>query len=259
MNSADAVAEAELRLAQAITAREQLEVQLRLAQDQTRRALDELDQFAYITSHDLQAPLRNVAGFSQLLSRRYAAQLDADGREFLQFIEQGVGEMQGLVRGLLALSRIGRGDEPAERLPLLEPLQTALAALDPVIRQSAAHIQIGPLPVVMARASLMVQLFQNLVGNALKFRQPQVAPVVRISALRSGASWQLRVADNGIGIAHEQLEHIFAVFRRLHGGEAYQGSGMGLALCRKIAHQHGGRIWAESDGTGATFLLELPA
>ncbi len=258
MKTPDELEEANARLRAEVAAREAAEEDLRRSLADLNRAVHELEQFAYITSHDLQAPLRNIAGFSQLLSRRYTQKLDGDALEFLQFIEQGVRQMQALIKDLLLLSRVGRTEARAERRPLDEALRSALSTLKQDIVARDAHVEFGPMPDVPAVQSLLVQLFQNLVGNAIKFQKPGARPEVRIAAEREEKFAHLTIKDNGIGIAADQLENIFAVFRRLHSSDEYEGTGIGLAICRKIVQHHRGEIWAESDGSGTTFHIRLP-
>jgi two-component system, chemotaxis family, sensor kinase Cph1 len=258
MKTPEELEAANARLRDEVRARETAEEDLRRSLADLNRAVHELEQFAYITSHDLQAPLRNIAGFSQLLSRRYTQKLDGDALEFLQFIEQGVRQMQALIQDLLQLSRVGRTEARPERRPLDESLRTALSTLKPEITARDAQVEFGPLPDVPAVQSLMVQLFQNLVGNAIKFQKPGSRPHVRITAEREDKSVHLRIQDNGIGVAKDQLENIFAVFRRLHSADEYEGTGIGLAICRKIVQHHRGEIWAESEGAGLTVHVRLP-
>jgi two-component system, chemotaxis family, sensor kinase Cph1 len=250
--------EANQKLHAEVKAREAAEEELKKSLADLSRAVRELEQFAYITSHDLQAPLRNIAGFSQLLTRRYQTKLDGDALEFLNFIDAGVRQMQLLIRDLLTLSRVGRTEGKPEARPLDESIRTAMAAVQSDIEKSGAKIEVGPMPEVPAVQTLMVQLFQNLIGNAVKFHKPGATPLVKISAEKEGPDWHIRVTDNGIGIAADQLENVFAVFRRLHSAEEFEGTGIGLAICRKIVQHHRGEIWAESAGQGATFHVRLP-
>lgn len=260
MKTPEELEAANARLREEVLAREAAQDDFRRSLADLNRAVHELEQFAYITSHDLQAPLRNIAGFSQLLSRRYTQKLDGDALEFLQYIEQGVRQMQALIQDLLQLSRIGRTEARPERRPLDESLRNALNTLKPEINARDARIEFGPMPDVPAVQSLMVQLFQNLIGNAIKFQKPGNQPVVRISAEREDKFLHLRIQDNGIGVGKDQLENIFAVFRRLHSADEYEGTGIGLAICRKIVQHHRGEIWAESEseGAGMTVHVRLP-
>lgn len=244
-----------------MAAREVAERELRRSLTDLNRAVAELEQFAYIASHDLQAPLRNIAGFVQLLERRYRERLEGDGLEFLDFIGQGVRQMKALIEDLLALSRVGRGAESRlEPRPLAATLEEALKPLSAQIASSGAEIVHGELPVVLAEHRLLGQLFQNLIGNALKFQAPGAQARIEIRCASEGERWHLRIADNGIGIPPAQLEAVFAIFRRLHPQDEYEGSGIGLAICRKIAAYHGGELYAtsEGEGRGSQFHLLLP-
>jgi signal transduction histidine kinase len=259
MRTPEELEEANRKLQAEVKAREAAEEELKKSLADLSRAVRELEQFAYITSHDLQAPLRNIAGFSQLLTRRYQTKLDGDALEFLNFIDAGVRQMQLLIRDLLILSRVGRTEGKPDARSLDEPIRSALSAVQADIEKSGAKIEVGPMPEVPAVQTLVTQLFQNLIANAVKFQKPGTKPVVKISAEREGRYWHVRVEDNGIGIASDQLENIFAVFRRLHSAEEYEGTGIGLAICRKIVQHHRGEIWAESNGTnGSTFHVKLP-
>lgn len=249
------------QLSTEISAREQAEQELRRSLTDLNRAVTELEQFAYIASHDLQAPLRNIAGFVQLLEKRHREKLDGDALEFLDFIGQGVRQMKSLIEDLLALSRVGRAsDTKLERHPLAETIQHALKPLNPLLRERGGEVVVQPLPTVLGEHRLLSQLFQNLIGNAIKFQQPGNPPRVEISAGAEGERWHIRVRDNGIGIPPNQLEAVFAIFRRLHPQDEYEGSGIGLAICRKIASFHGGELTASSagEGQGSEFHLWLP-
>ena len=223
------------------------------------RSNRDLEQFAYIASHDLQEPLRMVATFTQLLQEGYRGRLDAQADEFIRYAADGATRMQHLIRDLLAFSRIGSGARELQRVDSTHALERAVANLHALREEAGARIEAGALPAVLANPILLVQLFQNLVGNALKFRGEQ-PPVVRVSARRDGPLWEFAVADNGIGIAPAHHERIFGLFKRLHSHEAYPGTGIGLALCRKIVEHHGGLIRVESaPGRGATFYFTAQA
>lgn len=260
MRTPEELETANLRLREEIKLREGAETDLRRSLIEYKRAVQELEQFAYITSHDLQAPLRNVAGFSQLLTRRHRDKLSGDAVEFLDFIDKGVRQMQSLITDLLALSRVGRGDSSFARASLEGSLKKALASLKPALESRGATVVLDDsMPEIKADHGLLTQLFQNLIDNATKFHRPGVAPVVRVSAWPEGGQWHIVVKDNGIGVPADQLETIFAVFRRLHHADDYEGTGIGLAICRKIASHHGGEIWAESKvGEGTEFHIRLP-
>lgn len=226
--------------------------------EQLARSNAELEQFAYICSHDLQEPLRMVSSFLSLLDERYHDQLDERGRDFVRRAIEGSSRMQKLVRDILAFSRVGRGEHAEEILPLDEVVDEALANLQTAIEQAGARIERGPLPKVRANRLQCVQLYQNLIGNALKFRGDE-APVVRLTARLEGYRWVLAVSDNGIGIDPAHHRRIFQVFQRLHGRDQFEGTGIGLSLCQKIVLAHGGTLTVESQvGQGATFRFSLP-
>jgi light-regulated signal transduction histidine kinase (bacteriophytochrome) len=231
----------------------------RIAQRELARSNAELEQFAYVASHDLQEPLRMVASFTQLLAKRYRAKLDADADEFIGFAVDGAQRMQLLLNDLLAYSRVGTRGKPLEPIDCNDVLQEAMANLTTAIEESHAEIHAGPLPKVAGDEVQMLQLFQNLVGNALKFRNPEQQPQIQISAQREGANWVFAIRDNGIGIAAEHQSRIFLIFQRLHQRHEYPGTGIGLALCKKVIERHGGRIWVESEpGQGSTFYFTIP-
>lgn len=259
MRTSEELAEANQRLREEIASRELAEEDLRRTLEELKAAVHELEQFAYITSHDLQAPLRTISGFSQLLIHRYRTKFDGDGLEFLDYIDKGTRQMQTLIQDLLALSRVGRTDPSAfERRPLAESVTKAVQGLQEQINRSGAEIVFGTLPEITANHGLIQQLLHNLIGNAIKFQKPAVRPRVQIAIERIGENWELVIADNGIGIPADQLDSIFAIFRRLHPPELYEGTGIGLAICKKIVSYHGGEIWATSDEQGAQFHIRLP-
>jgi PAS domain S-box-containing protein len=218
----------------------------------------ELEQFAYVASHDLQEPLRMVTSYVQLLAKRYQGKLDSNADDFMNFAVEGAMRMWNLIKDLLAYSRVGTRGHSFEPINCETILQAALANLKVTIEESGAVVTHDSLPTVMADSSQLVQLFQNLIGNAIKFvgKDP---PRVHVSARGSGNGWTFSVRDNGIGIAPEFAERIFIIFQRLHGRQQYPGTGIGLAVCKKIVERHGGRIWVESElGKGATFYFTLP-
>ncbi len=222
-----------------------------------RRSNGELEQFAYVASHDLQEPLRKVASFCQALQSRYHGQLDERADQYIDFAVDGAKRMQVLINDLLAFSRVGRRGALRELVGLDEVLSAARSALAEVLKETGTRIEAGELPVVNGDRTLLTSLFQNLIANAVKFRGAD-SPVVRIAAQRTGDEWELSFADNGIGVETEYAERIFLIFQRLHSREAYDGSGIGLALCRKIVEYHGGRIWLDTDHkAGACFRLTL--
>jgi len=223
-----------------------------------KRSNEELQQFAYVASHDLQEPLRAVASFTQLLSERYKGKLDKDADEFIAFAVGGANRMQTLINDLLSYSRLETRGKPPEPTDSHDALGRALANLGTAIRESGALVTNDDLPMVKADEGQLVQLFQNLIGNAIKFRG-QEPPRVHISAVSKGNEWLFSVRDNGIGIAQEYQERIFTIFQRLHSREEYPGTGIGLALCKRIVERQGGTIRVESEpGSGSTFLFTLP-
>jgi signal transduction histidine kinase len=223
-----------------------------------RRSNEELQQFANVASHDLQEPLRMVSSFVQLLERQYKDKLDDRAREYIAFAVDGTHRMKTLINDLLAYSRVGTREKPPEPADCEAVLRDALKNLQASIGECGAAITHDPLPTVIADRAQLVQLLQNLVGNAVKYRGPQ-APCVHISARQEGRAWVFSVRDNGIGIDKQYWDRIFIIFQRLHTAAEYPGTGIGLAICKKIIDRHGGRIWVESDpGQGATFYFSLP-
>ncbi len=219
----------------------------------------ELEQFAYVASHDLQEPLRMVGSYTQLLARRYKDKLDDDANEFIGYAVDGATRMQALINDLLALSRIGTHGKAMELCESGLALERALANLRLAIQESGAVVTHDAMPKLVADISQLTQLFQNLIGNALKFRGEH-PPAVHIGLQRQSGDWVFSIRDNGIGIAPEYFERIFVIFQRLHGKQEYPGTGIGLAVCRKIVERHGGQIWLESKpGEGTTFYFKLSA
>ncbi len=225
-----------------------------------QRSNEELQRFAYVASHDLQEPLRSIVSFSQLLERRYKGQLDQDADEFIAFIIEGGNRMQRLIEDLLQLSRIETKAKPLVPTDAGEVVSDALRLMETSIREAGATVSVGELPTIRADAAQLAQVVTNLVGNALKYRRPDVPPEVRISAERAGAFWRFAVRDNGIGIEKEYFDRIFIIFQRLHTRDEYEGTGIGLAVARKIVDRHGGKVWVESaPGEGSTFFFTVPA
>ena len=228
------------------------------AQEELARSNRDLEQFAYVASHDLQEPLRMVATYTQLLAERYKGKLDGDADKYIHYAVDGALRMQKLVQDLLAFSRVGRQGLTLSSTDCNTVLQAGLKNLEAAIQESGAVVQHDQLPVVMADSSQLVQVFQNLIGNAIKFRGSE-PPVIHVNAAAKGKEWVFAVADNGIGIAPEHAEDVFVIFRRLHTHAEYPGSGIGLSICKKIIEQHRGRIWVESElGRGSTFKFTLP-
>ena len=223
------------------------------------RSNSELQQFAYVASHDLQEPLRMVASFTQLLAKRYKDKLDDDARDFMNYAVDGATRMQALISDLLNYSRIGTQGKALALTDSDALFKWVLDSLQFRIEESGAVIVRDPLPMVMADPQQLGQLFQNLLTNAIKFRG-EVPPNVRISTERDGKNWKISVRDNGIGISQEHAERIFVIFQRLHTKTEYPGTGIGLAICKKVVERHGGRIWIEpSPGGGTTFCFTIPA
>ncbi|GAA2133347.1 sensor histidine kinase [Actinomadura napierensis] len=229
-----------------------------------RRSNAELEQFAYVASHDLQEPLRKVASFCQMLDRRYGDQLDERGRQYVAFAVDGAKRMQALINDLLGFSRVGRMARPEDAIDLNEVAGQAVDNLGSLIEETGARVEIAAdLPTVPGERTQLTQLFQNLVGNAIKFRRPDVAPHVAVDVRREGDEWLFTCADNGIGIEPRYADRIFLIFQRLHPRDEYTGTGIGLALCKKIVEYHGGRIWLDEDergekDPGTTFHWTLP-
>jgi len=232
---------------------------LKARTEELARSNRELEQFAYVASHDLQEPLRMVASYTQLLARRYKGKLDADADEFIGFAVDGATRMQALINDLLKLSRVGTRGKPLAATDCGKVVAAALANLDVAIRETGAVVERDAMPAVLGDETQLIQLFQNLIGNALKFIRPDTPPRIRIGARRIGRAWECSVGDNGIGIAPEYFDRIFIIFQRLHSKAEYPGTGIGLSLCKKIVERHGGRIWVESrPGEGTTFFFTLP-
>ncbi len=252
-----AIQEQNLLLQKEICNRQRVESALLKSNQELARSNAELEQFAYVASHDLQAPLATIASYAQLLEKRYKDQLDSQANKFIGNIVQGCTRMQTLIDDLLEYSRVGRSQKPFKPSNCNQVVEQALANLQAVIRDTQAVVSYGELPVVNGDISQLVQLFQNLVGNAIKYRQ-DAPPAVCISACKQQDSWLFSVSDNGIGIAAQHQERIFQIFQRLHTQKEYSGTGIGLAICQKIVERHGGRIWVESEsGQGSTFHFTI--
>jgi len=229
-------------------------------EEELRRSNAELEQFAYVASHDLQEPLRTVTSFSQLLASRYAGQIDEKGQLYVRLISEGTTRMAQLLQDLLAFSRVASEAGTPRPVDMAVILAQVVQDLDTQLGRTGARLAVGELPDVLGDASQLRQLFQNLIGNALKFSHPERTPVVRLEARRDGEMVRFSVSDNGIGIAPEYFERIFTIFQRLHTRQKYEGSGIGLSITRKIVERHGGQVWVESTpDVGTTFFFTLPA
>ncbi|MEU6924417.1 MULTISPECIES: sensor histidine kinase [unclassified Streptomyces] len=258
---AAAVEDMRRRIVGELAASQEREKLLAEQAQELRRSNAELEQFAYVASHDLQEPLRKVASFCRLLEKRAAASLDDRARQYIDYAVDGATRMQVLIDDLLTFSRVGRVHDKWKPVGLDRTLDRALADLALVVEESGAVVvREGPLPEVTGDATALSMVWQNLIGNAVKFRRPDVPCRITVGCVREGEDWHFLVADNGIGIAPESAQKVFVIFQRLHGRDAYEGTGIGLALCRKIVEFHGGRIWLDeepSEGTRIRFTLPV--
>ena len=241
-----------------VSERMQVQQELTRKLEELARSNAELEQFAYVASHDLQEPLRMVASYTQLLGRRYQGKLDANADEFIGFAVDGATRMQQLIEDLLSYSRLTTRGKALTWTEAGAACNAAIGNLQESIKDSNAIVSVGPLPSVFADASQLTALFQNLIGNAIKYSNER-RPEIRVDAVPQGDEWVFSVQDNGIGIEQQYFERIFQMFQRLHSRKDYPGTGIGLAVCKKIVERHGGRIWLESQpGQGSTFLLTIP-
>jgi signal transduction histidine kinase len=249
----------EIRVAERTAELEQRTRELEARSAELQKSNADLTQFAYVASHDLQEPLRMVGSYMGLLERRYGPRLDENARKYIQFAIEGAQRMQALIHDLLMYSRAGTQPLEKQHVASRKTVEQALANLAIAIRETSANVSYGDLPEVEADEVKLTQVFQNLIGNAMKFHRPEVAPDVTVTAKRSGNSWEFAVRDNGVGFDQKYCDRIFEVFQRLHGVGRYPGNGIGLAICRRIIEHHGGRLWAESTpGAGSTFFFTLP-
>ena len=231
---------------------------MRSLAEELAQSNQELQQFAYVASHDLKEPLRMVTGYTQLLARRYKGKLDVDADEFIGYAVDAAARMQTLIDNLLAYSRVGRRGKKFRPADCEAVFGRALNNLGAAVEESGASVKHDPLPTVMADETQLDQLFQNLIGNAIKFCDKH-APRVEVKAEPRGSEWVFAVSDNGIGIEPRYHNRVFEMFQRLHLREEYAGTGIGLAICKKIVERHGGRIWVDSiPGEGSTFCFTLP-
>jgi light-regulated signal transduction histidine kinase (bacteriophytochrome) len=241
------------RLNREVEIRKKIEANLQDYTTELKLKNQELEQFAYVASHDLQEPLRMISSFTQLLGRKYRGNLDKEAEEYIAFTIEGATRMQQLINDLLAYSRIGTRGKEFKTINFEEIIQKAIYNLSLTIQETGAEIKFGPMPTITGDDSQLVQLIQNLISNAIKFRKEGITPVINITAKKEPSHYIFTVADNGIGIAMEHKERIFQIFQRLHTRDKYPGTGIGLAICKKIVERHNGEIWVESEkGMGGT-------
>jgi len=222
------------------------------------RSNTELEQFAYIASHDLREPLRKIKSYTELLAEDYQHQLDEKADKYINYITDGASRMQVLISDLLTYSRVGKGDLIVEPTGLESIVEQVLQDLSLTIKENDARVTVKPLPTLLANPQQMTQLFQNLIANAIRYRR-EATPTILIQSEFKDNQWLISVQDNGIGIKSQNFERIFAIFQRLHSRDKYPGTGIGLAVCQKIVERHRGHIWVESEfGVGTTFLFTLP-
>ena len=254
---------APIRLAgsiQDISRRKESEERLQLRTRELQRSNEELKQFAYVASHDLQEPLRAVSGFCELLREDYGDQLDAKGKEFINHAVSGAHRMQTLIQALLQYSRVATRAQEFEITDCNHIVNVAIENLQVALEEAQGEVHSNSLPTVMADSTQLMQLFQNLISNAVRFRRAEAPPRITVSAERDGMEWKFEVRDNGIGIDPQHCDRIFAVFQRLNPREEYEGTGIGLAICKRVVERHGGRIWCESQsGAGTSVYFTLPA
>ena len=251
-------AQYEIAIFDDITSRKQAEAALRGAHDELARSNAELEQFAYVASHDLQEPLRMVASYTQLLGKRYGERLEGDAKEFMAYIVDGAGRMKQLIEDLLAYSRVGTRGKDFRSVKLETAVERARTNLRAALQESGGELTHDALPEVWGDETQLVQLLQNLAGNALKFRG-EAKPRVHVSCTVKDNEYEIAVKDNGIGIEAQYFERIFMVFQRLHDKGQYPGTGIGLAICKKVVDRHGGHLRVESaPGKGSTFYFTLP-
>jgi light-regulated signal transduction histidine kinase (bacteriophytochrome) len=233
-------------------------IELARANEALEQSNIELQQFAYVASHDLQSPLRAVSGFAELLEHDYQGKLDEQANKYLEWIVEGTNRMQALIKDLLTFSQVESRAAPFEQTSLNEVFDQVVADLGPSIADSSGQVMRGDLPSVKGDRFQLSQLLHNLIGNALKYRG-DLPPCVDVWAENSGSEWTVGVRDNGIGIDAKYHDQVFEIFRRLHTEDEYPGTGIGLAVCRRIVDRHGGRIWVESEyGQGSTFRFTIP-
>jgi light-regulated signal transduction histidine kinase (bacteriophytochrome) len=246
-------------IAQDITERRRMTEELKLNVQKLARSNDELERFAYVASHDLQEPLRMVASFTQLLAKRYSGRLDETADRYMNYAVDGAKRMQQLIADLLAYSRVDNKEIDLRQIDCAAVVLDAMRNLQVAIKESGAVIDWDQLPSLWADQGELTQLFQNLLANAIKFKQKDECPRIHISSVDSGEEWIISVQDNGIGIDARYAERVFQIFQRLHTRQEYPGTGIGLAVCKKVVERHGGKLWVESEpGAGSTFRFTIP-
>jgi PAS domain S-box-containing protein len=247
------------KIARDITERKKAEAEQERIEDELRRANQDLEQFAFSASHDLQEPLRSVKIYSELLTKDYGDAIQGEGQEYLMHLRSGATRMETLVRDLLSYTRVSKFEKPVESANASDELSSTIGGMAGLIADAGARITADPLPSVRVHAVHLQQLFQNLISNAVKYRSPDRPAAVHVTAESENGNWVFAVSDNGIGIDPEYKETIFGLFKRLHTSDEYSGTGIGLAICRRIVDRYGGRIWVESElGKGSTFRFTLP-
>jgi PAS domain S-box-containing protein len=246
-------------VARDITTRRVAEAVIARQSEDLRRSNDELRQFAYVASHDLSEPLRTISGYVELLARRYRGQIDDDADRFIQHTVDGCNRMRRLIDDLLAYSQAGRADESTTAVDCTSVVDEVVVGMSAGLLEMDGHVERDDLPTVYGDRSQLLELFQNLIANGIKFARPGVAPRIRIAARRTGGQWIFSVTDNGIGIEPEYRDRIFVMFQRLHARDAYPGTGIGLAICQRIVLAHRGRIWVEDAEVGSRFCFSLPS
>jgi PAS domain S-box-containing protein len=250
-----------LAISRDIGERKKTEEEMKKLINDLKRSNDELEQFAYVASHDLQEPLRTIASFTQLLERRYKCKLDSDADEFMDYIVDASFRMKDQIEGLLEFSRVATHEKTFEQVNMNDILKYALNNLKTLIEENNAKITNDPLPLLMGDADQLQRVFQNIISNAIKFKKEGESPKVHISVQRNDENneYVFSIADNGIGIEKQYMERIFVIFKRLHTQDEYKGTGIGLSIVKRIIERHNGRIWVESDlGKGSTFYFTLP-
>lgn len=245
------------KIARDITERKRIEKEMAANAAELAKSNAELQQFAYLASHDLQEPFRTVSAFSEIIKRRYRGRLDQDADEFIDHVVAAAKRMSEMIYAFLEYSRAGKDQFAVESADLRACAQRAVMNIEQSIAEAEARVEIGELPSVAGHEASLAMVFQNLIANAIRYRRPEEPPRIAIQARQDGAFWEVSVSDNGIGIEPRHTERIFGLFRRLN--PQYPGTGIGLSLCRKVVERHGGRIWAEGEpGVGSTFIFTLP-